>query len=248
MPQPAASGGSSSSSAPPAPVVKQEPPPSPRDDDKVKREVKDELDDEDADRPGRPRAARAPRPQPRVRDVAVGEALEDWTNFDVTASMRGLRDGDMATKRRTLRKLHLRWWHANRSQMEKILGAAGVPVDVLGMIPSIIETCRECRAWASNRPDSTPSVELSVVQDEQVEADILFYKRLLVWHMVDRADRFHNGEEIENKTPPVLMRAIHSVWIKIFGPPKYLIIDGEGGVIAADTAEDLKRAGDTVRT
>ena len=68
----------------------------------------------------------------------------------------------------------------------------------------------------------------------------------MVWHMVDRADRFHNGEEIESKAPPVLMRAIHSVWIKIFGPPKYMIIDGEGGIVAADTAADLKRLSNTL--
>ena len=66
-----------------------------------------------------------------------------------------------------------------------------------------------------NRLSSAVFAQLTDPEVNAIEADILFYKRLLVWHMVDRADRFHNGEEIENKTPPVLMRAIHSCLIVI---------------------------------
>ena len=104
----------------------------------------------------------------------MGEAPEDWTAFDITHSMRALRNGSDAQVRLELRKLHIRWWHAGRGQMAKILDAAGVPQSVLRLIPGIIDTCRQCRAWKSPGPDPTPAVELVMRQNEQVEADLLF--------------------------------------------------------------------------
>ena len=54
------------------------------------------------------------------------------------------------------------------------------------MIPGVVDTCRERRAWARPGPAPTPSVDLVMKQNEQVEADIMFYKDHLMWHMVDR--------------------------------------------------------------
>ena len=122
-------------------------------------------------------------------DAATGETNEDWTSFDVHKSRRLLKTGDAAQQRQELRKLHLRWWHATRKQMETELKVAGAGQDILGMIPSIVETCRECRAWQDRGPDITPSVELVTKQNEQVEVDSMFYKKHMVWHMLDRADR-----------------------------------------------------------
>ena len=122
-------------------------------------------------------------------DAATGETVEDWTSFDVHKSLRLLKTGDLAQQRQDIRKLHLRWWHATRKQMETTLKAAGAGQDILGMIPGIVDTCRECRAWQARGPDITPSAELVAKQNEQVEADIMFYKTHMIWHMLDRADR-----------------------------------------------------------
>ena len=100
----------------------------------------------ESDSAGTGDGARAPRGpdrqprqvQPRLIDRAVGDAHEDWTSFDVNRSMRMLRTGSEAQISRELRKLHLRWWHAGRVQMERVLSAAGVPKEVLGKVaPSI---------------------------------------------------------------------------------------------------------------
>ena len=101
----------------------------------------------------------------RTRDVALGETPVDWTSFDTSKSMRVLRAGTEAAKTRELRKLHLRWWHATRKMMETTLKAAGVPNDVVNMVPHIIETCRACRTWAKHGHDVTPSVELITEQN-----------------------------------------------------------------------------------
>jgi Fe-S oxidoreductase len=105
-----------------------------------------------------------------------------------------LRNGNHAQINRELRKLHLRWWHAPRTHLEKILTAAGVPQQVIDQVPDVVETCRECRACTKPGPSPTPVVDLIVKQNEQVEADILFYKQYQIWHMLDRSDRWHTGQ------------------------------------------------------
>ena len=89
---------------------------------------------------------RTPTLPPRMVDRAAGLNPDDWTSFDVSKSMRILRLGTLDQKRRELRKLHLRCWHATRDQLHANLNAAGVPSDVLEIIPAIVGTCRECRA------------------------------------------------------------------------------------------------------
>ena len=121
------------------------------------------LDDENQDQPQRSRATRrrnrqttesSARPQqPRVVEKAVGEEVKDWTKFDIGRSIRILRIGIEAQITRQLRKLHLRGWHATRSQMDRTLSFAGVPSKVVHMIPGIVDTCRECRAWAQPKAD-----------------------------------------------------------------------------------------------
>lgn len=63
-----------------------------------------------------------------------------------------------------------------------------------------------------------------------VEGDILFYKEHLVWHMIDRADRWHAGVEITNKQADTLCEAMMTTWYQISGPYQPLVIDGEMGL------------------
>ena len=123
--------------------------------------------------------------------AATGHAPEGWTCFDVTQSFGLLRTGDLSQIRRELRKLRLGWWHAARAQMEKILLAARCPSNAAHMVAGIIGTCRECRAWASAAAQVTPAVELALAPDQEVEGDIIFFRQYPIWHMLDRADRWH---------------------------------------------------------
>ena len=88
--------------------------------------------------------------------------------------------------------------------MENILRAAGIDATTLGWIPDIIDTCRACRAWqpVSDAPQTT--IDLPCKQNEKLEADILYYKLWQVWHMLDKADRWHNGTEVQGKKSPQL--------------------------------------------
>ena len=170
------------------------------------------------------------RSQPTIAERSAGDGSSDWTSFDITTSLRILRTGTEVQRKNELRKLHIRWWHAPRASMEKILRAAGLPTQVLSMIPQVIDTCRECRAWMKNGPSITPSPNMITETNHKVEADILFYRTYMAFHLVDRADRWHAAVEVKSKTTPSLCDAISVAWISIHGPFKFLVIDGERGL------------------
>ena len=88
-------------------------------------------------------------------------------------ALRMLRIGTEAQRRKEVRKLHLLWWHAGRTAMERIFRAAVAPEYVIRMIPEVIHTCRECRVWAAPGPAVTPSIELPLKQNEDVERAII---------------------------------------------------------------------------
>ena len=166
---------------------------------------------------------------PAVREFAEGtdNSPSDWTRFSVDRSLRVLKVGTDEQRQRELRKLHLRWWHAPRTPMENILKAGGVDERTISWIPDIIDTCRACRPWQPHKDSPQTTIDLPCKQNEKIEADIMYYKQWHIWHMIDKADRWHNGVEVKGKTSPELQDAISTTWLQIFGPFKYLIIDGE---------------------
>ena len=184
-------------------------------------------DDPEGELPQRPREARrkvkrtteesSRQQQPKIVEKAVGEEVKDWTKFDIGRSIRILRIGTEAQITRELRKLHLRWWHATRSQMEKTLSLAGVPSKAIQMIPGIIDTCRECRAWAQPKADIVPAVELVTTQNDTIETDLMFYKGTACMNLVDVCDRFHASGTVPNREMDTLLEAIEVIWITVLG-------------------------------
>ena len=66
--------------------------------------------------------------------------------------------------------------------------------------------------------------------------------------MIDSADRCYNGLEVTGKTGDILQEAMDTCWCQIFGPVKFLIIDGDKSIMASDTKDFLVRKGISVRT
>ena len=205
----------------------------------------DELDDSE---PAAPASGSRPSAEgPRHRDSAPREppirhaevdtqtpVLDDeWTKFDLQHALRDLHFGSPAQRRRLLRKLHLRWWHAGTTTMLKILRAAGSPKEVLELIPSIVDTCRICRTWAKPT-NSIASGRLVTSFNHEVEADIVYVRHQgeqhHFLHLVDRAVKWCATCEIPDRSTDALLNAIDTAWVSIFGPMKILIVDGEPGL------------------
>ena len=179
--------------------------------------------------------ARGPDQQARTRrttqDQAVGSTEPtDWVSFDVGSTLRAMRVGNQATQKRLLRKLHLRWWHASTQAMTTTLQRAGLPREIITMIPDIVDTCAVCRQWMQPLPHSVASVNIPDKFNQQVECDVVFIEKKSVIHFVDRCTRWHAASVIQDRSETSFMYAINQTWLAIHGPMRELIMDGERGV------------------
>ena len=78
--------------------------------------------------------AREPPVRHAEADTQTPVLDDEWTKFDLQRALRDLHFGSPAQRRRLIRKLHLRWWHAGATTMLKLLRAAGSPKEVLELI------------------------------------------------------------------------------------------------------------------
>ena len=165
------------------------------------------------------------------RDQATGPGSPaDWRQFDIQRVMRVLRMGTEAQCRLSLRKLHLRWWHASVASMTRLLERAGTPKQVLDIIPDIVHTCGPCRKWARPLPDSVASVDLPEAFNKQVEGDLMFVYKSIVFHLIDRCTRWYQSDEITDKEEDTLIDGVDS-WCSHHGPMQELIMDCESSMV-----------------
>ena len=118
-------------------------------------------DGEEQDEAAPPRRGRGPDRQPRRvivrREAGVNpEAPDDWSNFDIGRVVRLFRANRPGHNQLSLRKLHVRWWHASEATMEKFLKRVGVTEEVIKLIPEVCKTCKVCRQWEKPGPASAP--------------------------------------------------------------------------------------------
>ena len=97
--------------------------------------------------------------------------------------------------------------------MRQLLSAAGVDNVRLDMIKGVVDTCRECRAWQKPQNTVLPSTTISIRFGEHGEVDLMFYKRKIVFHIMDRAIRFAEASEIPDKMEPTLLDALSLIHI-----------------------------------
>ncbi len=195
------------------------------------------------------RRARGPDQHPRerraFRDAGVNpERPDDWTNFDIGRVVRLFRTNRVSAIRLSLRKLHVRWWHASHLTMQRFLERVGVADSVIKLIPEIVQTCRVCRESAKPGPANVCSTEFADTFNAQVECDLLFVNKKVIFHLIDRCTRWHAAREILGKDEDMLLAAIDEIWISTHGAPKELIVDGETGIArSAKTYQYLARKG-----
>eukprot|EP00971_Amphidinium_carterae_P287971 5716475-Amphidinium_carterae.1 len=61
----------------------------------------------------------------------------DWRHFDTNRAVRQLASPNVKIRALTLRRLHVRWYHAGPTQMKRILSAAGVSEPALSECSAI---------------------------------------------------------------------------------------------------------------
>ena len=80
--------------------------------------------------------------------AAMGATSEPqgWVAVDIAHALKLLHSVDEGVVRRTLRRLHVRYWHAAAGRMKELLQHGGAPERALSMVKEIVDTCRvaEC--------------------------------------------------------------------------------------------------------
>ena len=80
-----------------------------------------------------------------------------------------------------------------------ILSAAGLPKEVIELIPDIVDTGKECRKWQRPKNDTIASINVSTKFNEHVEMHFLFYRKFTACHFIDRASRWHAAKVVDSK-------------------------------------------------
>ena len=134
-----------------------------------------------------------PGPPPRGVDAAsqADSGEGGWVEFDLGRALRLLHSPDQFIVRRTLRRLHICFWHAPARRLKELLKRAGAPTPAIALVGEIVETCRACRLWTRPGPRSiTSSTRLASMFNEVVQWDILFHRDVLISHLLDEAIRY----------------------------------------------------------
>ena len=142
----------------------------------------------------------------------------EWTSLDLRRSLRLLHSTDEAVVKRTLRRLHIRFWHASAAKLTEILRLAGAPRSALRLIKDTVDTCRICRAWQRPTPKSMTSVRMARDFNHLVQWDILFHRRIMISHLLDEAIRLSVGSILADKTPASIISSVANNWIRQIGP------------------------------
>ena len=189
---------------------------------------------------------KAPAPKaPAPTDGKVGgEGVadpDDWTHFDIRRVLRTLRMTTPAQARMTLRKLHIRWWHASAEAMQKLLGRAGVPKEVTDFCNTIVETCRVCREWAKPQPENVANVDFADKFNQDVEADLMFHDSFIIFHLIDRCTRWYHSILVKDRHDSTLIAALNT-WVHLHGAMTNLFMDQETAIQAsAETLDYMSR-------
>ena len=97
-------------------------------------------------------------------------------------------------------------------------------------------------------PDNVCSVDIPDTFNKQVECDLLFVNKHIIFHMLCRCTRWHAGAVIPHKTEETQTLAIQTCWVGLHGPMNELIVDGESGIVVSETTNTyLRRQGIELR-
>ena len=180
---------------------------------------------------------------PAPDDGASSEVVPVWTKHDLGFALQQLRSIREGIVRRTLRKLHIRWFHASLKRMHTLLQAAGVSPRVLSLIPSVIDTCDVCRSWQRVGPKSVASARVPEAFNQEVQVDLLFYKDHVLLHCIDACIRWSSVIKIPNREHISILEGFATGWLKLFGPPAAVISDREGALTTDQVAEWFDKKG-----
>ena len=200
----------------------------------------------------------------RTTEAGAQAHQSQWSQFDLGRSLQLLRSLNQGVVQRTLRMLHIRWWHVQAERFRRILQAAGAPEKAIKQVDDIVDTCRACRTWRKPTPVSHATARLVDKFNERCQVDLMFVspnagqtaqqrKQQIpnntdpdneVWlHIICVATRLSQAAIIPNKSCGTILNTIDRIWIRPYGPPTYLESDREGALNSDEARICMERLG-----
>ena len=97
----------------------------------------------------------------------------DWASYDTKRALRILsKESDPEARKRILRKLHCKFWHATVEQLKPLLSAGGGPPSLIDEYREVVGTCKICRSWTRPEHRATTSTRLCSAFNELIEVDL----------------------------------------------------------------------------
>ena len=167
--------------------------------------------------------------------------VADWSSWDLGKALRQLGGTNNSHIVRTLRQLHLRWWHAPAARMLALLTSAGLPQTVLSLVKSVCDTCRVCRLWHRPGDKAVATLRLSQEFNQAVQCDLLFWGQAVILHLIDECTRWSSAQVILSKKVCDMLPAIVSPWFRFFGPLQVMYSEHEGALRSEEASIMFER-------
>ena len=129
-------------------------------------------------------------------------------------------------------KLHRQFAHAPAHKLISLIKGAGSPWSddpaLTAQIKKTVAMCPTCNLY--KKPPSRPTVGLPLATrfQETVAMDLKFYQGKIILHLIDHATRLSQAVHIPSKNPRVIIEALLTNWISIYGPADKFLSDNGG--------------------
>ena len=168
---------------------------------------------------------------------------ENLPNFDFRKILEKLRNPLLTPPEAMalIRGVHEKFWHAPPKDLINLLRRGQILPRFLKLCVEVIRTCIECRKWQRGLNKPTLRAEMAGFFNDIVMTDLFFlYGRWFVL-FIDECTRYKVLGGMESRSGSTHLKKMLYLWMRVFGPPRVLVSDQEGGLSSARSAAELER-------
>ena len=140
-----------------------------------------------------------------------------------------------------LQAIHERFWQTTIKEMERLLRKGGSSPGVIKLVAQVVRACKICREWARGLQKPTLRAEMAGFFNDIISIDLFFMWGKSWMLILDDCTRYKQCGEVDGKDGRTLLRALLYLWMRIFGPPRTLVSDQEGGIMSDLAGRELER-------
>ena len=166
------------------------------------------------------------------------------SNFDfrrVLVRLPRLVKQDVDQAKRLILGLHERFWHSASGDLQSLLHRAGMPAEVVKLVPEVVSSCAICKRFSKVKNRPTVCTNHPSVFNEEVQLD--YFQLWDHWFMIliDVATRYKTVTKVTGRDLPTSLHTILHNWIRYFGPMRKLISDQESSIMSHEAAVEFER-------